>query len=112
MHTCPACQRAAIPAWRGFLIPAFANNAYRCPACQAMLKRRRSAIDMACHVPVAATTWLAFTQGDMQSAFFVMWSLFLAAVAGISLWALTIRYETVDETHDHFKPHTTSLTMK
>jgi hypothetical protein len=61
--------------------------------------------------PVAVTSWLAFTQADIRAMVMVMWSLFLSVVARISLWALTIRYEAVDETRDHFKPHTTQLRL-
>jgi len=109
MHVCPACQRAVIPAWRGLSIPAFVDNTYRCTACQALLRQRHGAIDMVGCAPVAMTVWLAFTQADIPAIVLVMWSLLLSVVAGVCLWALTIRDEAVDETRDHVRPHTTQL---
>lgn len=111
MHICPACERAVIPAWRGLLIPRFVDNTCRCSACQTLLRQQHGAIEMVGYVPVAVTAWLAFTQADIHAIVLVMWSLFLPVVAGVSLWALTIRYKAVDETRGQFTPHTTQLRL-
>ena len=102
MHICPQCHVASIPARHAFVVMPTLETPITCSNCGAQLKLRRSLIDVLAHLPIGVTTILGM-QFEVPIGFF-MWSLFLAAVAGVAIWANFVRYKVVDVA-PAFRPH-------
>jgi hypothetical protein len=78
-------------------VPSVVGNRQRCTRCAALVEQKHGFVEALAFMPLLGTSWLTTASADVHALRVVMWSFFLAAIAGISIWGHCIRYRIVDE---------------